>query len=208
MKQKDIKGLYLITPNINSTAYVPVVNYAVQKGVTFIQYRNKEKPVAEKRTDLEALMSLVPSETLIVNDDIDLAADFGLGVHLGKDDENVAQARHRLGKDVIIGASCYADMAMAQDAVMAGASYLAFGSVFASPTKKQATNAPLSIFSQAKKTFPDIPLVAIGGITPGNASMVFDAGADAIAVISAVFAAPDPYLAIDQFLEVIHAISF
>lgn len=207
-KKKAINGLYLITPGGPTEKFLPIVAYALQKGVGTVQYRNKDKAPKEKRTDLQALMALMPRHALIVNDDIRLAHELGLGVHLGKEDGDIAKARALLGDQAIIGASCYNDLDKAQHALATGADYLAFGSVFASPTKTDAVSAPLSIFAKAKTLSLDTPLVAIGGITPKNARFVFEAGADAIAVISAVFAAPDPYLAIDQFLEVIHAISF
>lgn len=200
--------LYLITPGGPKEKFLPIVAYALQKGVRAVQYRNKDKSPEEKLADLQALMALMPCQDLIVNDDIFLAQKLGLGVHLGKEDSDISKARALLGDQAIIGASCYNDLDQAKYALAAGVNYLAFGSVFPSPTKTEAVSAPLSIFAKAKTLFPDTPLVAIGGITPKNARLVLEAGADAIAVISAVFAAPDPYGAIDQFLEAIDVISF
>ncbi len=202
-KKKAIKGLYLITPGGPKEKFLPIVAYALQKGLRTVQYRDKDKTPKEKLADLQALMALMPNQALIVNDDIWLAHELGLGVHLGKEDSDIAKARALLGDQAIIGASRYNDLDKAQHAMATGADYLAFGSVFPSPTKTDAVSAPLSIFAKAKTLSPDTPLVAIGGITPENARPVFEAGADAIAVISAVFAAPDPYGAIDQFLEAI-----
>jgi thiamine-phosphate pyrophosphorylase len=179
----------------------------VQQGVRLIQYRSKDKSLLLKRRDLHTLMTAVPQACLVVNDDGGLAQALDLGGHLGKEDGGLARARAHLGPQAIVGASCYNDLGHADHALAAGASYLAFGSVFASPTKPGASRAPFDLFSKARALFPDTPLVAIGGITPENAPLVLQAGADAIAVISAVFSAPDPCAVIDQFQETCHAFS-
>jgi thiamine-phosphate pyrophosphorylase len=124
---------------------------------------------------------------LIVNDDIDIAlAVDASGAHIGRDDGDLAAARARLGGK-ILGASCYDSLESARAAVRAGADYVAFGSVFPSPTKPDARRAPLSLFRQAL----GVPLCAIGGITLDNAPAVIAAGASLLAVISDVFDAPD-----------------
>jgi thiamine-phosphate pyrophosphorylase len=102
----------------------------------------------------------------------------------------LAEARQRLGQDRLLGASCYNRIELAEAAALAGVDYLAFGSVFNSGTKPGAVRAPLAIFAEARRSFA-LPLVAIGGITLENAPQVFAAGADAVAVISAVFDAGD-----------------
>ncbi|HEY5802503.1 MAG TPA: thiamine phosphate synthase, partial [Lysobacter sp.] len=128
---------------------------------------------------------------LIINDDWPLAAAIGAaGVHLGEDDGEIALARHELGADAIIGASCYDELRFARQAVFAGASYVAFGAFFPSTTKPNARRATPDILRDAAAL--DVPRVAIGGITPDNARPLIDAGADLIAVISGVFDAADP----------------
>jgi len=111
-------------------------------------------------------------------------------VHLGRDDGELAAARRQLGADAIIGASSYDSLETGQRALLAGASYLAFGSFFASRVKPQAVRAPLSLLNSAKMRW-NVPIVAIGGITAASAPALIAAGADAVAVISAVFDAPD-----------------
>ena len=123
----------------------------------------------------------------IVNDDVQLALDLDAdGVHLGREDGALAAARKRL-KGKLLGASCYDRLDLAQAAVAAGADYVAFGSVFSSPTKPAAVRAPLSLFRNDLQR----PCCAIGGITLQNAPQVIAAGAAMVAVISDLFDAPD-----------------
>jgi thiamine-phosphate pyrophosphorylase len=105
---------------------------------------------------------------------------------------------------MLVGASCYADPARALAAVRAGADYVAFGSVFASRTKPEAVHAPLSLFARVREQMA-VPLVAIGGITPANAAEVLAAGADALAVSSALFDAPDVEAAAAAFSAAVNA---
>jgi thiamine-phosphate pyrophosphorylase len=128
---------------------------------------------------------------LIVNDDPALAANVGAdGVHLGEDDASIMSARELLGPDRIIGVSCYNDFDRARAAVDAGADYVAFGSFFPSSTKPSARRADLELLRRARSL--DVPVVAIGGIDADNARTLIDAGADAVAVITAVFLHDDP----------------
>jgi thiamine-phosphate pyrophosphorylase len=132
----------------------------------------------------------------LVNDHWELALEIGAdGVHLGRDDGNLANVRAH-APDLIIGASCYDDIARAHAALRAGVDYIAFGAVFPSSTKPDATPAPLSLFAQARTLVknslsPRPAVVAIGGITPANAVLVAQAGADAVAIITSVFEASD-----------------
>ena len=124
---------------------------------------------------------------VIVNDAVELALEVGAaGANLGRDDGDLAAARRRLAGR-ILGTSCYNDAQLARAAVRAGADYVAFGSVFPSPTKPLAVRAPLELFSERI----GVPLAAIGGITVENARQVVRAGADMLAVISDLFEAPD-----------------
>ena len=111
-------------------------------------------------------------------------------MHLGRDDVCVEQARAALGPQAVIGASCYDDLSRAERALQAGADYLAFGSFFPSTVKPAAVRARLALLQEARRRFA-LPLVAIGGITPHNARQVIEAGADAVAVVTALFDAPD-----------------
>ena len=127
----------------------------------------------------------------VVNDDVELAAAIGAdGVHVGRDDAAVAQARARLGPYRIVGASCYDQIDLGRSAVAAGADYVAFGSFHPSPTKPGAVRADPELLRRARRELA-VPLVAIGGITPENGAALIAAGADMLAVIHAVFGAAD-----------------
>jgi thiamine-phosphate pyrophosphorylase len=158
-----------------------------------VQYRNKTAGPELRLKQGRALAALCreAGAAFIVNDDLALALELGAdGAHLGADDGDLVEARRRLGQGKLLGASCYNRIELAEAAAQAGVDYLAFGSVFSSGTKPGAVRAPLAIFAEARRSFA-LPLVAIGGITLQNAPQVFAAGADAVAVISAVFDAGD-----------------
>jgi thiamine-phosphate pyrophosphorylase len=136
---------------------------------------------------------------VIVNDDIELALEVSAdGAHLGREDGDLRAARARLAGR-ILGASCYDRLELAQAAVATGADYVAFGSVFASPTKPGAVRAQHCLFTQARNF--GVPLAAIGGITLQNAPQLISAGADLLAVISDLFEAPDIGLRARQYGE-------
>ncbi|MGC1547873.1 MAG: thiamine phosphate synthase, partial [Rhodanobacter sp.] len=135
---------------------------------------------------------------LIINDDIVLALEVSAdGVHLGEDDGDIAEARNTLGKRAIIGVSCYDSLDRAQKAVTSGADYVAFGAFFPSPTKPHARQASIELLGQSAAL--GVPRVAIGGITPDNGAPLVEAGADYLAVVSAVFAATDVRTAARRF---------
>jgi thiamine-phosphate pyrophosphorylase len=187
-------GVYAITPDTaNTEQLLAQVEAALAGGVAAVQYRDKSGDVARRHEQASELVALcrrfgVP---LIVNDDLRLAdlADAD-GVHLGRDDGSLREARIILGRGKFIGASCYQSLDMARAAQAAGADYVAFGSFFASPTKPAAPRASLDLLRDAT-TAIQVPLVAIGGITLANAAQLLDAGADSLAVLSALFEAPD-----------------
>jgi len=187
-------GVYAITPETADTErLLTQVEAALAGGVAAVQYRDKSDDVARRHEQASELVALcrrfkVP---LIVNDDLRLAdlcdAD---GVHLGRDDGSLREARIILGKDKFIGASCYQSLELALAAQAAGADYVAFGSFFPSPTKPAAARAGLDLLHGATQLI-HLPLIAIGGITLANAPLLLDAGADSLAVLSALFDAPD-----------------
>ena len=179
-----MRGLYAITPE---RVDLGKVRRALDGGLALLQYRAKPPKPDEAARIIEIAKGYgVP---VIVNDDVRLALEGGAGgVHLGRDDGAIAAARAAMpGR--LIGASCYGDLALARSAVAAGADYVAFGSVFASPTKPQAVRAPLSLFAEARAL--GVPLCAIGGITFESAPQLVAAGADLLAVITDLFDAPD-----------------
>ena len=188
----NISGLYAVTPDeLNTPALTASIHAALRGGVQMVQYRNKAANSDLRLLQATALLALCRSYhvPLIINDHLDLCAQIDAdGLHLGATDCDLGAARRLLGADKIIGASCYNRLDLAEKAQAQGASYVAFGACFATSTKPNAVNAPLSLFAEAKKSV-HIPLVAIGGITLENAAQVVDAGADAIAVVNALFGA-------------------
>jgi thiamine-phosphate pyrophosphorylase len=188
------RGLYALTPDEpDSAALVAAVRAALAGGASAVQYRNKHADAVVRRAQAAALAALCreAGAPFIVNDDLELALAVGAaGVHLGRDDGDLAAARARLGPGRLLGASCYDRLDRAVRAVAAGADYVAFGSVFPSPTKPDAVRAPLALFGEAKRQV-GVPLVAIGGITLANGGAAVTAGADALAVITALFTADD-----------------
>lgn len=187
-----LRGLYAITPeNADATKVLDQVQEALDGGISALQYRDKKESFLLQLGLAKALAALCRAKGVpfIVNDDIEIAIASGAdGVHLGQDDGDLAAARARL-QGGILGVSCYDSLAAARAAVAAGADYIAFGSVFASPTKPGAVRAPLSLFAEAGAL--GVPLVAIGGVTLANAPQLLAAGADALAVISDLFDAQD-----------------
>ncbi len=187
-------GIYAITPETADTAHLLAqVEAALKGGVAAVQYRDKSADVARRHEQASELVALCRrfGAPLIVNDDLRLAdlADAD-GVHLGRDDGSVREARIILGKGKFIGASCYQSLDLALSAQTAGANYVAFGSFFPSPTKPAAARAGLDLLRAAAPAI-QLPIVAIGGITLANAPALLDAGADSLAVLSALFDAAD-----------------
>lgn len=193
-QNSPIKGLYAITPDEADTVeLLRKVRLALLGGARVLQYRNKAADAALRLEQARALRELTHefSVSLIVNDDAMLAQQVDAdGVHLGGEDGSVAAARAVLGSAKHIGVSCYNHMALAHEAVRQGADYVAFGSFFASLVKPGAVAASLDLLRQARREIA-LPLVAIGGITVHNGAQLLEAGADALAVISAVFGAAD-----------------
>lgn len=202
--RRALAGLYALTPELADTdLLVAKVAQAIDGGAAAIQYRNKFGATALRREQALALRALCAERgaTFIVNDDVELAASVAAdGVHLGRDDTAIAAARQRLGPEAIIGASCYDSLAVAERAVAGGADYVAFGSFFASAVKPDAPRAHCSLLLAAKAQW-SVSVVAIGGITAAVAPALIAAGADALAVISAVFAAPEVALAAGAFRD-------
>ncbi|MGA8260576.1 MAG: thiamine phosphate synthase [Arenicellales bacterium] len=205
-----MRGLYVLTdPDLIPDAELAArVGQALAGGASAVQYRDK-RASHEGRLERARALRQVTRERgalLIINDDPRLALDVDAdGVHLGRDDPDIEQARTTLGAR-IIGVSCYNDLSLALDAERRGADYVAFGSFHPSPTKPGAVTATPELLRRAKRRLK-VPIVAIGGITPENGATLIAAGADALAVVSAVFAADDPRQAAQRFKAVIQASS-
>ncbi|HWA39865.1 MAG TPA: thiamine phosphate synthase [Burkholderiales bacterium] len=186
------RGLYAITPDIpDRRKLLDMVLAALEGGLAALQYRCKSLEPSHQVSEAKALAAACRARgvPLIFNDNLELAMAAGAdGVHLGKDDGDVAAARAKL-KGKLLGVSCYNSLEAAASAVRAGADYVAFGSVFTSSTKPNAVRAELSLFADARAL--GVPLCAIGGITLQNAPQLVAAGADLLAVITDLFDAPD-----------------
>jgi thiamine-phosphate pyrophosphorylase len=188
------RGLYLVTPDWDDTPrLIAVTRAAVKGGAVCVQYRHKGTLTSRRMEQALALSTALRGTgvSFIVNDDAALAAAVGAdGVHLGRDDGDVAALRAKHGDAFIIGVSCYNEFARAERAVADGASYVAFGAMFSSPTKPDAVAASIDLVTRAKAEL-DMPVACIGGITADNAAPLVAAGADWLAVISDIYAAPD-----------------
>lgn len=186
-----LNGLYAITRP--STTLVADVAAALRGGARVVQYRDKSYDAERRLFEALQLKKLCAASeaTFIVNDDLVLAqAANADGVHLGRDDRSIADARALLGPRAIIGVSCYDEIERARAAAKAGADYLAFGSFYPSPTKPNAPRATIELLAEAADEF-DLPLCAVGGVTPENGGILVMAGSSMLAAITGVFDAAD-----------------
>jgi thiamine-phosphate pyrophosphorylase len=197
-----IEGLYAVTPDIPDTdMLLRNVRLALRGGARVLQYRNKTADATLKLAQASALrkLTLEFGTTYIVNDDAQLANQVDAdGVHLGGEDGSVVATRALLGNEKLIGVSCYNRASLAQESVQQGADYVAFGAFFTSSVKPGAVKADVSLLQTLRHEL-GVPIVAIGGITQLNGRSLIEAGADALAVISALFDAPDIELAAQEF---------
>lgn len=197
----ELRGLYVLADRAWHGHDPARVEAALRGGARLVQYRDKTEtpdlPAARAIRDLCRRYQ----RRLFINDHVDLARAIDAdGVHLGKDDLSVAEARKQLGPRFLIGASCYDSLEIGEAALAQGADYLAFGCFYPSATKPNATTVSLARFIEARRRF-SCPLVAIGGITPENGRPLVAAGADALAVAAGVFGAPDPQAAAGRYAQ-------
>ncbi len=189
---KTLRGLYAITDSqlLDGGRLLPYVEAALRGGAKLLQYRDKSEDAARRLRQAEALRELClrHGAQLIINDDAELAARLGVGVHLGQSDGSLAAARALLGCQAILGATCHAQLELAEQARQEGASYIAFGRFFNSQTKPGAPAATPELLEQARARFR-LPIVAIGGVTLDTAPELIARGASMVAVIHALFAA-------------------
>jgi len=194
------RGLYLLTPEDADSGRLRarVEPLLATGGVALLQLRCKEGAV-RRRAHALALREACAARgvPLLVNDDWRLAADLGLGAHLGGEDGSLREARVALTPGAILGASCYDDLERARRAAAEGADYLAFGAFFPSGTKPLARRAPPSLLASAAALGK--PRVAIGGIRADNGATLLAAGAEFLAVLGAVFESSDPVAAVRAF---------
>ncbi|MCW8931233.1 MAG: thiamine phosphate synthase [Gammaproteobacteria bacterium] len=190
-KEKKIQGLYAITAPelVPSESLISSIESAILGGARIIQYRNKFASDSQKHQEASQLSLLCKQHNVcfIINDDPQLALAVNAdGVHVGKEDGKIIDARKQLGSQAIIGVSCYNQFENAQKAVAQGADYVAFGRFFPSKTKPDAVQADLNLLEQATQQL-SVPIVAIGGIKRDNAHELIKRGADSIAVINDLF---------------------
>lgn len=186
-----LRGLYAITDSqLLAGRFLSHVEAALEGGVCLLQYRDKGDDAARRLREAEALMQLCEryGTQLIINDDAELAARLGVGVHLGQTDGPLTPARALLGRNAIIGSTCHASLDLAAQAASEGASYVAFGRFFNSLTKPGAAAASLELIEQARAQVK-LPIAVIGGITLDNAAPLVAHGADLLAVIHGLFGA-------------------
>ncbi|EDY87197.1 thiamine-phosphate pyrophosphorylase [gamma proteobacterium HTCC5015] len=198
-----MRGLYAITPDgVDEPELLSRSRDILAAGAVMLQYRDKSDDTQKRQRQAQSLLTLCRDHNAlcIINDDIELAAAVGAdGVHLGRDDDTYSHARQRLGEHAIVGISCYNDIQRAQHAQQIGASYAAFGAFFPSQTKPHAPRAQLEQLDRQRSQLA-IPQCAIGGITTQRAPELIRAGADLLAVITALYEAQDSAEATRQFV--------
>ncbi|WP_370307089.1 thiamine phosphate synthase [Sinimarinibacterium flocculans] len=196
MSGARLRGLYAITPDALTSdpdRLLDACAAALRGGARLLQYRDKRSPAPTRLVLARTLAALCRTHgaLLVVNDDVRLAIEAGAhGVHLGAGDGSLADARRQLGSAAIVGATCGNDLARADAAVDAGASYVAFGRLYPSRSKAGAPPADLATLTRARERWP-VAVCGIGGITPALAPAVVAAGADLVAAIDGVFGAAD-----------------
>ncbi|MDC4304783.1 thiamine phosphate synthase [Acinetobacter baumannii] len=181
-----MRGLYLITNDDPIQLLLEKLDAALAtRQIAILQYRRKKVDKAEQPAEVEQIKQLCEKYQVpfVINDDLKLAAQFGLGVHLGQSDGEITDAKSQLPEGVIIGRTCLNSLELAQKAIADGATYVAFGAVYATVTKPEAGNVGIEVIKQAATQY-DLPICAIGGLTVENSKPVIEAGADLCAVIS------------------------
>ena len=186
-----LRGLYAITDSqLLAGKCLEYVEAALDGGLTLLQYRDKSNDDARRLREAQALLDLCQryKAHLIINDDAELAARLGVGVHLGQTDGPLTPARALLGSQAIIGSTCHSQLELAEQAAKEGASYVAFGRFFNSSTKPGAPTATLEVLDHARARL-NLPICVIGGITLDNAAPLVAHGADLLAVVHGLFGA-------------------
>lgn len=187
-----MRGLYLITNDDPLELLLDKLEIALSTGhIAILQYRRKKVAKTDQYFEVEQIKVLCEAYHVpfVINDDIDLAVRYGLGVHLGQSDGEISDATQKLPQGVIIGRTCLNSLALAEKAIQDGATYVAFGAIYATSTKPEAGNVGIEVIRQARQQF-DVPICAIGGLTVENAQVVIEQGADLCAVISDILGRP------------------
>jgi thiamine-phosphate pyrophosphorylase len=199
-----MKGLYLVTPDWDDTdKLLAATEQGLLGGASLLQYRHKTAGDDLQQEQARALLALcrrygVP---FIINDHLALCEMIDAdGLHVGGTDASVAAVRTLLGKDKIVGASCYGDLELARHSAAAGASYVAFGGFYPSRVKKYAVTTQPDILTRARAELT-LPFCVIGGMTVENSKPLVALGADMVAAISSVYGADDQRTAAANFVR-------
>ncbi len=204
--------LYLITPpKLDLATFRDTLAAALDAGdVASVQLRLKDASDDDIRRAADLLRPVVQGRDVafLMNDRPDLAVATGCdGVHVGQEDARYAEARRSVGRDAIVGVTCHNSRHLAMEAAEQGADYVAFGAFFPTGTKQPKTRAEPEILTWWSDVM-QVPCVAIGGITVDNASVLIEAGADFIAVVSGVWDYPQgPAAAVRDFNRLIAEIA-
>ena len=204
-----MRGLYLITNDDPLEVLLAKLEGAFANGgIAVLQYRRKKVTKEDQIYEVEYMKALCAEYAVpfVINDDLEMAVKYGLGVHLGQDDGSIADAAAQLPQGVLIGCSCNNSLELAEQAIVEGANYVAFGAIYATDTKPEAGNIGLETLKQAKVKL-NVPICAIGGLTVENSDVVITAGADLCAVISDILGRPMNHIPerLDEWSELFSA---
>ena len=187
-----MRGLYLITNDDPLEILLAKLEGAMAtREVAILQYRRKKVAKEDQYYEIEYMKAMCAEYGVpfVINDDLELAEKYGLGVHLGQSDGSIVDAVARLPQGVMIGRTCLNSLELAEKAIAEGATYVAFGAIYATETKPEAGHIGLETLKKAKAQL-SVPICAIGGLTVENAKEVIAAGADLCAVISDILGLP------------------
>ena len=187
-----MRGLYLITNEDPTEVLLAKLEGAMANGgIAVLQYRRKKVAKADQLYEIEYMKAMCAEYGVpfVINDDLEMAVKYGVGVHLGQDDGSIVEAVARLPQGVLIGRSCNNSLELAAQAVRDGANYVAFGAIYATDSKPEAGNIGLETLKLAQEQL-NVPLCAIGGLTVENSKVVIESGADYCAVISDILGLP------------------
>ena len=187
-----MRGIYLITNDDPVELLLAKLEGAMANGgIAVLQYRRKKVAKQDQIYEIEYMKAMCAEYGVlfVINDDLEMAVKYGVGVHLGQDDGSIVEAVARLPKNVLIGRSCNNSLELAEQAIADGANYVAFGAIYATDSKPEAGNIGLETLKLAKEKL-NVPLCAIGGLTVENSKEVIESGADYCAVISDILGLP------------------
>jgi len=187
-----MRGLYLITNDDPLELLLAKLEGAMANGgIAVLQYRRKKIAKEDQIYEIEYMKAMCAEYRVpfVINDDLEMAVKYGVGVHLGQGDGSIVDAVARLPQGVLIGRSCNNSLELAEQAIADGANYVAFGAIYATDSKPEAGNIGLETLKIAKEKL-NVPLCAIGGLTVENSNEVIESGADYCAVISDILGLP------------------